>query len=243
MFLRTSPLPGHDSIELDGADYAYRIRIGRRRTLALELRADGSLTVATPPGQSLAFIRRFVASRRRWIDRKRALLAALPPVRPVVLQPGARLPYLGTELELAIETGPSRRRSRCRREGQRLIVETPSPQSVPQALERWYRDMAAGHCAERVAYFAEQVGRAPARITIRAARTRWGSCTSRGTVSFNWRLMLLPPECLDYVVVHELCHLLVPNHSPRFWEAVARILPDFSQRRAALRQLGTRLPL
>lgn len=91
---------------------------------------------------------------------------------------------------------------------------------------------------ERTAYFAAVIGVDYGRITIRRQKTRWGSCSSKGNLSFNCMLMLLPPTLQDYVVVHELCHRREMNHSARFWEEVARVLPDYKQRRAQLRQSG-----
>ena len=109
LFARRAPLPERDVLEFPDSSLAYTIRAStRRRTLSLELRADGSLTVATPPGLPLATIRAFVESRRAWIEAKRALLA--PPAPPRVLpEHGARLPYLGTELALNISIAPRRR--------------------------------------------------------------------------------------------------------------------------------------
>ncbi len=89
-----------------------------------------------------------------------------------------------------------------------------------------------------MAHFAPLVGVSYGRITIRNQRTRWGSCSGKGNLNFNCLLMLAPPEVLDYVVVHELCHRKEMNHSPRFWAEVARVLPDYQQRRRWLKEHG-----
>jgi predicted metal-dependent hydrolase len=239
---RPPGLPEQDCIEFTDPPLHYRIRAShRRRTLALELRADGLLTAAAPAGVPLETIRRFVASRRRWIESKRALLAQCRPP-PLGLGDGARLPYLGRVLELHHDAGATGR-SLCRRDGDRLVVRGDAPAALRPAIEHWYRRAAAEHFAARVAHFAPWVGRGPRRLAVRAARTRWGSCSARGTISLNWRLMQMPPDVIDYVVVHELCHLLVPNHSPRFWAQVARVLPDWQARRRTLHALGRALPV
>jgi predicted metal-dependent hydrolase len=242
MFGRRASLPERDVLEWPDANLVYRIREShRRRTLSLELRADGSVHVAVPRGLRLAEVRRFVESRRAWIDSKRALLSQA--VRPrLALETGARLPYLGSELTLIVEQRASAR-ALCRREQDALVVRVAHAQSAQRVIEAWYRREALAHAGERVAHFVRLVGRAPRALTIRAQRTRWGSCSARGSVSLNWRLMQATPAILDYVVVHELCHLLVPNHSARFWAEVGRVLPDYPERRAALRDFGRTLRL
>ena len=99
-------------------------------------------------------------------------------------------------------------------------------------------DRAKDVIPQRVAHFAPLVGVTYGRITIRNQRTRWGSCSGKGNLNFNCLLMLAPPEVLDYVVVHELCHRKEMNHSPRFWAEVARVLPDYQQRRRWLKEHG-----
>lgn len=239
LFGRRAALPEQDVLALPGVSYVYRIREGRRRTLGLELRNDGSLTVAVPHGLSLAEVRAFIESRRSWIEAKRKLLAQNVPVRPL-FETGARLPYLGSELTLNVQHEPSVR-TRCRREQDSLVVRAADATAARRAVETWYRRAAESHAGARLAHFTPLVGRAPRGFSIRAQRTRWGSCSSRGTISLNWRLVQMTAEILDYVVVHELCHLLVPNHSARFWAEVARVLPDFAERRRALRHLGRSL--
>lgn len=91
---------------------------------------------------------------------------------------------------------------------------------------------------QRVAYFAPKVGVTVGRITIRNQKTKWGSCSSKGNLNFNCLLMLAPPEVLDYVVVHELCHRREMNHSPRFWAEVERVLPDYAVRKQWLKDHG-----
>lgn len=94
---------------------------------------------------------------------------------------------------------------------------------------------------ERTAYFAKRMGVTYNRITIREQKTRWGSCSSAGNLNFNWKLVLMPPELLDYVVVHELAHRKEMNHSPRFWAVVENELPDYRERREKLKILGKQL--
>ncbi len=210
----------------------------RRRSLALALRPDGSLTVAAPAGAPLALIHAFVASRRGWIEAKRALLAQVATTR-LTLADGVPLPYLDHTLTLRVLAPAGR--SACERHGDELRVRLAAASPLPAVVERWYRHAAAAHAHARLAELAPRVGRAPARLAIRAQRSRWGSCSSRGAVNLNWRLLQMPAAVFDYVLVHELCHLLVPNHSPRFWREVARVLPDFANQRAALHRLGRQL--
>ena len=119
------------------------------------------------------------------------------------------------------------------------------PGCIPDALTgeelRQLACQAAEWFPERVAVFAPQVGVTYGRITIRSQKTRWGSCSAKGNLNFNCLLMLAPEEVRDYVVIHELCHRKHMNHSPAFWQAVAKIMPDFAKRRAWLKEHGNEL--
>ena len=136
-------------------------------------------------------------------------------------------------------------RAKAWREGDELWVGGTDlrPDTLKSCLSNWYKRQARAHFQERVAHFAAHVGVMPARITVRGQRTRWGSCSAQGTISLNWRLMQVPSTLVDYVVVHEVCHLRHLNHSSDFWQTVAEIVPDWSERRARLRALQSCLAL
>ena len=115
-------------------------------------------------------------------------------------------------------------------QGAELHIALPNPEddpSVRAAIRSALSARALERIRERVSFYAPRVGRIPGRITIREQKTRWGSCSSRGNLNFNWKLIMAPPQVLDYVVIHELCHLHEFNHSPRFWSLVERQMPDY----------------
>ena len=124
------------------------------------------------------------------------------------------------------------------------LVEKPRPQmmEIPKYVtEQWLRTEGAERFQQKTAFWAARMKVTYGRITIRDQRTRWGSCSSRGNLNFNWKLVLIPPELLDYVVVHELAHRKEMNHSPRFWTIVEKELPDYRDRREKLKILGRQL--
>ncbi len=126
--------------------------------------------------------------------------------------------------------------------GQFLLAKHAFPRAEA-SFTAWYRAQARALVEERVRRFAAQYGFSYRQLRITSARTRWGSCSARGTLSFTWRLVMAPQECIDYVVVHELAHLRVANHSPAFWREVEAILPDYKDRRKWLRVNGRLLTL
>lgn len=127
-----------------------------------------------------------------------------------------------------------------KKEAQRDKCYTPEQRS---ALEKRYREAAKEYVPKRAAYYAAFLGVSYDRIRIAGQKTRWGSCSSNKTLSFNWKLMLAPPKVLDYVVVHEVCHLGEMNHSPRFWALVESLMPDYKQQRKWLKDNGHTLEL
>ncbi|MDE7021551.1 MAG: M48 family metallopeptidase [Lachnospiraceae bacterium] len=129
----------------------------------------------------------------------------------------------------------------CDKKNSRPVSDLSAVQR--SAFEKRYKDAARAYIPQRVAYYHAMTGGIYERITIRDQKTRWGSCSSKGTLSFNWRLMLAPPAVLDYVVVHELCHLTHMDHSPAFWQAVEAVCPDYRKLRRWLKEHGDELIL
>ena len=109
---------------------------------------------------------------------------------------------------------------------------------VVAALERWYRAEARAVLERRVAHYGERMAATPFAVLVRSQKHLWGSCSSDGVLRFNWRLVMAPSKMVDYVVVHEFCHLRHPHHQKPFWDAVGAIIPDYRERRAALRKEG-----
>lgn len=175
-----------------------------------------------------------VVELRPWIERRRAEAAA---VQARLRERGDTVPYLGRALRLRPEPG----RTRVHRRGDVLLV--PPGEAARPALERWYRRQARAEVQPRLDAAARAVGRPYTRLSIRDQRTRWGSCAAGGAISINWRLLLAPEEVLEYVVRHEACHLAVMNHSPRFWELMARVMPGYEAPRRWLREHGATLVL
>jgi predicted metal-dependent hydrolase len=175
-----------------------------------------------------------ISELRPWIERR---VGELARARATVSARGQSVPYLGTPLV----TVPERGRTRVHRRGDELLVPAGS-ERVP-ALERWYRRAARGEVAARLDRACAAAGTSYSQLTIRGQRTRWASCSRGGAMSFNWRLLLAPEPVLDYVVWHEVCHLDVMDHSPRFWALLARRCPDYREQSRWLRRHGATLVL
>jgi predicted metal-dependent hydrolase len=214
------------------ADQAPLLRYDvRRSTRAGRVRVNvdrtGSVEVVLPQRAPLRAAEDAVRELRPWIDRR---LAEAERQRAAVLARGGTLPYLGETLTLAVEPG----RSRVTRRGQRLLV--PDGSDRGEAIERWYRRAARVEIQARLDRACGIAGLDYARLTIRDQRTRWGSCSRAGAMSFNWRLLLAPEAVLDYVIWHEVCHLAFLDHSPRFWGLVSRYCPGYREQAAWLRR-------
>ena len=145
-------------------------------------------------------------------------------------QDGDRVAFCGTLLTLS--TDPSARS--VRRSGDVLILPAGDAAAVRSRLIRWYKSQAKSVFAARVRALAPEAGVLYGPVRVSDAATRWGSCGKHDSINLNWRLLLAPPEILDYVVVHELCHIGRRDHSPAFWARVQRLMPDWKSRRAWL---------
>ena len=208
-------------VMLDGRPIPYRlVRNPRSRHVRMTLTPEG-LRVSAPSRLPDCEVHRAVASKERWLLRHADKLV---PATPAPLVDGMALPFLDGEVELGVCSGPRASASFTPQEG-RLRVRTPDPLRVRELVERAYRDAAREWFRLQCEDHARAIGARPASIGIRDPRTRWGSCSSSGAVSFSWRLLMAPSRVAEYVVVHELAHLVHLDHSPEFWGVVASVQP------------------
>jgi predicted metal-dependent hydrolase len=211
----------------------------RRKTIALVIQRDGSLVVRAPLRVSGKLIREFAEKHSRWILKKQAQVRAMVPALQKETIPGETFLYLGRSFPLEIVKG---QKTKLVLDGSFKLAES-ARQDAEEVFQRWYRARAKEIVPERVRLFAERNNLQFQKIRIGSARTRWGSCSSKGVLSFSWRLILAPIEVLDYVVIHELCHTLIHNHSSRFWQQVERILPNYREYNKWLRKNGQNVML
>ena len=209
----------------------------KRKTLALIVKPDGSVVVRAPLRVSERRVREFVEKNRPWIEKNQAKALAAP-VRPSrQYLPGELFPYLGAAYPLEIVEG---QREPLRLDGAFRLAASQRT-DAPTAFERWYREQARQILTARLEFFAHQYDFHYQGIRITSARTRWGSCSASGSLSFSWRLIQAPQDAVDYVVVHELVHTAIHNHSKQFWRRVAAILPTYREHRQWLREHGREL--
>jgi predicted metal-dependent hydrolase len=209
-------------------------RSPRARRVRVRVDAHEGVEVVLPARAREREAAAAVRELRPWIERRLREAAA---VQARLAERAGTVPFLGHALALVPEPG----RTRVHRRGD--VLHVPAGAGREAALERWYRRAARTEIAPRAEQAAAAVGHSLRSLTIRAQRTRWGSCSSTGALSFNWRLLLAPEEVLDYVVWHEACHLAVMDHSPRFWALVERHLPGYREPRRWLRRHGATLVL
>jgi predicted metal-dependent hydrolase len=170
---------------------------------------------------------------------KRELPAVFAPP-PAGLSPGRRLPFRGGELLYSVARDPSCLRATLREapQGLEIILPPDDPARPSELLALWCRRKAREVFAQRAAHWSAAMGVAYKRLRVKDQRSLWGSCSRDGGLNFNWRVVMAPPEILDYLVIHELAHLLEMNHSQRFWRHVARWSPDYKAHRRWLREHG-----
>ncbi len=210
----------------------------RRRTIAVVVERDGRVTVRAPLRAPAAQIDEFVRSHADWIARTRARLLAHPPPPAPRYVDGESFPYLGQHYPLRLVPP---QRPALTFDGRAFRLSRRAQARAQAAFVRWYRARALEVLSGRVQAVAAAHGFHYDRIRISSARTRWGSCSSRGTLSFTYRLIMAPPAVVDYVVVHELVHTRIRNHSKVFWRAVGEIMPDYKDRVRWLRKNGPSL--
>jgi predicted metal-dependent hydrolase len=213
-------------------DYSIR-RSDRARRVRVTVHPEGEVEVVLPRRARDRDAAAAVVELRPWIERR---LAEAHALRAQLEARGATVPFLGESLDLVPEPG----RTRAHRRGDALLV--PAGDAHP-AIERWYRRTARAEVVPRLDEAVAALGAEYASVRIANQRTRWGSCSSTGAMSFNWRLLLAPEEVLDYVIWHEACHLRHLDHSRRFWALLERHRPDYREPKAWLRRHGGTLVL
>jgi len=228
-------------------DYTVVRSVRRKKTIEITLDHQDGVLVAAPIGIPPQQVAEVVSKRAGWITRK-ASESMLHPLRKELVS-GESIPYLGRQAKLLVEPAEVKKVEVAFSHWSFRValpyglVGQERRSAIAQALERWYKGRAAERLTDRVGRWAPEVGCEPAEVLIRNQRQRWGSCGPDGTLRFNWRVVQLEPGLIDYVVVHELAHCLVRNHSASFWDEVSRVLPDYRTRRQRLREAGMQVVL
>jgi predicted metal-dependent hydrolase len=220
---------------LPGEDLPIRVRVSARaRRIAIHIDAAAAVAeLVLPKRARLETGLAFIESKRDWITSR---LAAVP--RRIPFTAGAEVPVLGVPHRIR-HLGEGVRGTVSIAEGEIRVAGGAA--HVPRRVRDYLMALAKRVLGERARRLAARLGRKVARVTVRDTRSRWGSCTAAGHLSFSWRLVLAPEAVLDYVVAHEVAHLIEMNHGPHFWKLVAGAVPRLEEAKHWLRNEGTDL--
>lgn len=240
--------PDVDSSWSPGFDFSIA-RSAKRRSISIEIRR-AEVVIRAPVAVPEALLLDFLQQKARWVQQKIAeqtqrLESVAPPVAPVYTQ-GTEVVFMDERLTLVLGRGAT---AAIRRVDQHLHVllstrsRLPDAQQIQQLLMRWYQQQALHILTAKTAQLTGQMGLVCSAVTVKATRSKWGHCTSRGAIQYNWNILLAPEHIVDYLVAHEVCHLRHQNHSRDFWALVASVCPSFAADRAWLKANGARLSL
>jgi len=239
LFKKTPPPAAeeHRHIHLGARIVDYKLRRARRRTLGMTIDRRG-LRVGAPPRASLREIEAFLRLNADWVLKKLEEWHAERKEHRVVVRDGATLPLLGAVCVVKVEAGANR----VRWDGHALTLQARPDADLRHLALRGLRSRALEVFTSRALHYAALLGKPMPPLALSSAHTRWGSCSEKTGIRLSWRLIHAPLWLIDYVVVHELAHLVEMNHSKRFWSVVESLYPDYRAARHELKQLATTCP-
>lgn len=230
----------------------YSLRRSERAKNTRIVIKPGKIEVVAPPKVSERRIKAFVEAQQDWIRAAVKRIAdrvqAVPTLAPAHYGDGATVPFQGRQIPLQIKPTAAKTVRIQLHIDTTFIVYLPtgiarqqSSELIRLALIRWMKNQARQQASLLIERHARQFGLFPRSLRIKTQKSRWGSCGPQNDINLNWLLMLAPPSALEYVVVHELCHIKHKNHSKDFWQLVAEHFPDYQQQRRWLKQHGAGL--
>jgi len=214
----------------------YKLIRKKRKTLAIKISLEGDVLVYAPHRATLGSIESLLTEKEEWVRRTRArILEGLNQERD-------KVPFLGRKYNMNVIEG-ARKKAGVDFDGSEFRVYCGAAGDVKATLDGWYKEELLRIVTLRIGELSAAMGVKPNRIGVRAQKTIWGSCSYDNNISINLKLALAPPEIIDYILVHELCHIKHKNHSSEFWLAVESVIPDYRQRRCWLKEHGYSLLL
>lgn len=228
---------------IDGKTVSYIIkRSPKAKYVRLEVRPEAGLTVVIPRSYKSDQIPDLLKEKERWISGKLSKYGHIQrPGSDKALRSGDTVPYLGRDLEMVTRRCYGNVES-VNVERNKLVVRLRAGNNrLNLVLERWYRTQAVQLIEEKAKKLSTRMGLKYGRLSIRGQKTRWGSCSQKGNLSFNWKLIMVPGPVIDYVIIHELAHLKEMNHTERFWQLVEQYCPKWRDHRKWLKDHTTEL--
>lgn len=229
-------------IILGDTAFTWALKHEQRRSTKLKISGPAFIEIVAPPGYRQEQAELFIRSKADWIlATAKKLAAEASAAAQFSAEPGGILPFMGDQYLVTVAYHPVR--PSVRLDGPLLRVCLPperqgSQTAITYLLINWYAEQARQHLSKKTLTWARIIGVKPISVTIRNQKSRWGSCSSSGSINYNWRVIFAPPQVIDYLVVHELCHLIEPNHSARYWQLVESFLPDCKASRHWLKLHG-----
>lgn len=218
------------------------IRKKSRKRVAIAVLPCGSVQVLAPMRASVSRIEDFLRDKSDWIRKHQEVCHTREQAPVLTGNSGDVLLYFGREITLQVVPGMKRSVGLV---GSELVVgiREVDLEKVKKQVLKWYRELAQEIIEDRVLIWSAHLSKKPKLIRLKTMTSRWGSCSTLGNLNFNWKLIMAPLDVLDYVVVHELCHLVHHDHSRKFWDLVSSIFPDYKSQESWLKKHGYRLVL
>lgn len=223
---------------LGGRAIPYELRQAAGRRLAITIDERG-VRVGAPRHMALREIEDFVRGHGDWVLAQVDEFASRQARRHVRIADGARLPVLGREVEVRVLSGANR----VLWQDEALVLAARPDADLDALARRGLQRRALEHFALRLGHYSARMNLPVPAFGLSSARTRWGSCSTSTGIRINWRLVHLPPHFADYVIAHEMAHLVEMNHSPRFWAVVAGVFPEWRAVRAELKRRAAEIPV
>lgn len=224
----------------------FTVEYRKRKTLEIRIEPPDNISVIAPKRASEKDILRVVETKANWIVKKLSELKEIEKLKKnKEYVNGESFMYLGRNysLEIIIDDTVSKPITKLYQGKFYIATNTRDQDKLKESMKIWYYDKSLEKTLERVEHFQSYFSVKPNSIKVKEQKKRWGSCTSKRDILINWRISMAPADVLDYLVVHEMCHMVHMNHSSDFWNLVERIIPDYKSRRNWLRKYGIMLNL